>query len=259
MAGAYPDINAILSIAKEAGETLRTMQRGIKLMIKPDGSPVTRADMESNRIILRELTKLTPGIGIVSEENDETINSDVLARQSCYWVVDPLDITTNYASGGNRYSINIALIEDAKPMLGVLYFPALDLVYYHAGEGEAYKQAGNGEPEALHVMSAMSPDPVAAKKKDTPLSVGFGQERLREIVSYGQHRACLVAEGVATFCTEQAGFCIWDTAATHAIVRAAGGDMIAIGGGALRYDGITQLPAYMVGHPAVLKALMSTH
>lgn len=258
MSSAFPDIGAILAIAKEAGATVRSMQKGIKLMIKPDGSPVTRADMESNRIILRELTKLTPGIGIVSEENDETINSDILTKQNCYWVVDPLDITTNYAAGGDKYSINIALIEDRKPVLGVLYFPALELVYYHDGGGKSFRKLGDNEPEALHVIDVMSKEVVAATRQGEHPMLEMNARRIREVVSFGQHRACLVAEGVATFCTEQAGFCIWDTAATHAIIRAAGGDMVTLGGEEIYYDGIKQLPAYMVGHPAVLKALMQS-
>jgi 3'(2'), 5'-bisphosphate nucleotidase len=256
MTNVFPDIDTVIAIAREAGKTIKSMQKNIKLMIKPDGSPVTRADMESNRIILRELTKLTPGIGVVSEENDESINANILQKQNCYWVVDPLDITTNYAAGGNKYSINIALIEDGQPVLGVLFFPALGLIYYHDGNGQAYKQYEQEAPEPLLVMNALGNETIAATKQGQHPAITFNQRRLREVVSFGQHRACLVAEGIATFCTEQAGFCIWDSAATHAIVSAAGGDLLTLTGEKIRYTGQTSLPAYMVGHPAVLNALM---
>lgn len=258
-----PKIDPVIAIVREAAAAVMDLRGKVQLTIKPDGSPVTRADMESNRIILKSLHKLTPGVGVVAEENDSEVNAGILRKHDCYWVVDPLDVTTNYVAGGDKFSINVALVEDGVPVLGVLYFPAIGTLYYTGDDGKAYRKINDDAPEIMRIYPVSLPTgrggaPMAVAQKTDVGTKGLAihSNAIRGVPTIGQHRACMVIEGGASLCSEQAGFRIWDTACTHAIVRAAGGEILAQDGSAIVYNGISQLPAYFVGHPSVLHALL---
>ena len=135
----------ILSLAETAGaviESLRTQPR--EVTAKADGSPVSRADRDSNRIIVDGLRALTPGVPVISEEADA---EDPAARAGWteFWLVDPLDGTKEFLAGAADYTVNIALIHDGVPVVAVVAAPGHDVTYYAvAGEGSWLKR-GSGE------------------------------------------------------------------------------------------------------------------
>ncbi len=244
-----PLINDVLAIVREASATIMSLRDQVTVSRKPDGSPVTEADMRSNLILVKGLGKLIPGISIVAEENEPEINTGILKSHKTYWVVDPLDVTTAYIHGGDRFSVNVALIRNEIPVLGVLHFPALGVTYF-SDRGKAWRRYDGEESEIIEVASPGSQNMIVARKHDHEPLPGSGGE----IVSYGQHRACLVAEGSATLCSEREGFYIWDTAPSQAIIHAAGGRLCAQDGSEIRYTGNLRLPAYFAGHADVIKA-----
>jgi len=253
MPSAHPPIESILSIAREAGALVKTMQRQVSLSVKQDSSVVTEADISANNLIIRSLKRLSPDIPIISEENPEAENQQTLASAADAWVIDPLDVTANYAAGGNTYSINIARVKNGVPVMGVLCFPGLEELYYTGANCKAYKQTGKDAPRVIHVAPVSAGTKTAAVSPHKHAShAPVAENTLKVIFTRGQRRACLVATGEATFSSERAGFRIWDSAATYAIVVAAGGAIQKQDGGDLLYNLSLELPAYFVGHPDLL-------
>jgi 3'(2'), 5'-bisphosphate nucleotidase len=264
---AFPvSVKAVLKIAEEAGALLSRMQGKVNLYHKPNGSPYTEADIAANAFIREALSKLTPDIPIVAEEDDRSEAEYIIRMRDTYWLVDPLDVTTNYVEGGKAWSANIALLKEGVPVLGVLEFPGRGERYYTGDEGKAYRHFYEKKPEVIHVKSMDDEDYVRAKITN-PVVIAAHPSHLskleatdhrgvRLVTSNGQHRACLVASGEALLCSERAGFKAWDSAPTFAIMRAAGGDMWEEDGRVLSFRHKVQLPVYHVGHQQVLETLI---
>lgn len=257
MKATYPSILPLLAVLDEAGALARTMQSHVSLSVKPDGTVVTEADLSCHTMLSKALRQMTPDIPVLSEEQPLEQNRAILAEASCFWAVDPIDVTANYAAGGDAYSINVALVEEGTPVLGALYFPGMDELYYTGDDGRAYKRQGREVARTIHVapLQQDGQQVAAVRPNGSPAHVPVSQGALRVIFSRGQRRACLVATGEATFCSERAGFRIWDSAATYAIIHAAGGAIEQQGGAPLRYNSTLELPAYMVAHPELLRHL----
>src|SRR5574344_1704953 len=123
------DIQAIRRIAEDAGKLIMTVYQGeFSAQLKADESPLTMADLLSHRHILAELDQLTPDIPVLSEEAAE-IDGPLRCSWKRYWLVDPLDGTKEFIKKNGEFTVNIALIEQGIPMLGVVYAPALNVVY----------------------------------------------------------------------------------------------------------------------------------
>jgi 3'(2'), 5'-bisphosphate nucleotidase len=249
-------IESITAIAREAATLVLRLQDEIvrnpkKRHVKQDGSFVTDADIRSLEFIVKKLRALTPGIPIVAEEQPADVNKTILESNQTFWLVDSLDNTSDYALGGNNFSINIALISrDGLPKLGVLLFPGLNEMYYTGNDGRAYKQENKNPPSTLRVIpfhAAVSEDILKVAhhpQRASGLSFFMGQ-KLRFITSRGQRRACLVATGEVALCVENEGFYIWDTAPVAAILKAAGGGVYNLEDGeALTFHKGLRLPAY---------------
>ena len=248
-----PPIEPVLATIREAGALVKTMQRQVILSVKSDGTAITDADISSHNLIVRSLRRITPDIPIISEEQSAEENIKILGSAKVYWVVDPLDVTANYAGGGNAYSINIALVEEGVPVIGALYFPGHEELYYTGNDSKAYKQKGKETARVIHIAPLQPGAKTAAvRPHDQATHMPDSEQTLKVIFTRGQRRACLVATGEATFCSEREGFRIWDSAATYAIVHAAGGAMQKHDGTKLRYNESLELPAYFVAHPSLL-------
>jgi 3'(2'), 5'-bisphosphate nucleotidase len=251
-----PQVQPLLDSIMEAGALARTMQSRISLSVKPDGTVVTETDISSHNMLCKALAKLTPDIPVISEEQSSAENEQIMKSASLFWAIDPLDVTANYAAGGNAYSINVALVEDGVPVMGVLYFPGMEELYYTGDDGKAFKQLGKETPRAIHVAPLHDGTKTAAVRPNTQATHVAGNEStLKVIFTRGQRRACLVATGEATFCSERGGFRIWDSAATYAIITAAGGAIEQHNGEPVRYNTTIELPSYFVGHPELLRHL----
>jgi len=217
-------LDKICQLAREAGAAIMQVYEGQKPLEatqKSDDSPVTAADIAAHTIILQGLQTLTPDIPVLSEEDPQTWET----RQSWdrYWLVDPLDGTKEFLKRNGEFTVNIALIEKGKAVLGVVYAPVLN-VMYSAAEGKAWKEENGGVRNQIHVRDARPPLVV--------ISRSHGDDELKEYLhQLGEHQTtsigsslkfCLVAEGQAQLYPRFGPTNIWDTAAGHAVAAAAG-------------------------------------
>ena len=257
-------LQGALQTAQAAAELLLRLQGNVTAVQKPDGSLVTEADTLSNALIIEALRELTTDIPVLAEENSYDENASILGHAETYWTVDPLDVTGNYVQGGDGFSVNIALIREHVPILGVLIFPAKDECYYTGEDGNAYLRT-KGETRQLKVrpfqgnLLQMKPRDilsVAIRERGNEDALHTRQNKIRALVTVGQHRACLVARGEALMSSEAAGFRAWDSAPTFAIVAAAGGELRQTDGYPLNFRDKLALPEYTVGHPTLLDRIL---
>ncbi len=204
---------------------------------KADGSPVTLADTEAQKLINQKLQDIDDSILIVGEENK---NPDVSAAEY-FWLVDPLDGTKEFISGSGDYTVNIALIRNHEPVLGVVYAPVHGELYAACGEGTAIKWMEDSDVEkAITVRDAPYKGLAVVSSK----SFGKGA-RLDEFLSHykiqkqvqrgSSLKMCTIAAGKADLYPRLGPTCEWDTAAAHAVLNAAGGFITDIHGNELKY------------------------
>jgi 3'(2'), 5'-bisphosphate nucleotidase len=233
----------IENIAREAGVAILAVY-ACDFMVehKADQSPLTEADKAANRIITNTLSQLTPDIPILSEEAVEHFDSP--NPQGQYWLVDPLDGTKEFIKKNGEFTVNIALIENGKPILGVVYAPALDLLYAaEKGQG-AFKVDERGQRSRLQavVHKPGTPWKVVGSRShaDASLTAWLAQLDDYELVPMGSSlKFCLVAEGRADIYPRLGPTSLWDTAAGQCVVEQAGGQVVQINGQPLGYADTT--------------------
>lgn len=196
---------------------------------KRDASPLTVADKRSHECLVSALSKIdnTP---ILSEEGAEIPWSE---RQSWsrYWLIDPLDGTKEFIKRNGEFTVNVALIEDGKAVLGAVYAPVLDVLYF-ASDAGAFKQVAASEPEEISVSAIPQGDKewriVGSRSHQSDDFKDFvAKFPSCDIVSMGSSlKLCLVAEGAADLYPRLGLTSEWDTAAAQAVVEAAGGQVI---------------------------------
>ena len=126
----------------KAGEIAKEISnRGVKITIKPDKSPVTDGDLAVDKLLRNKIKNLTPNIPVVSEES---VNLKTKNEEKNFWLVDPIDGTRDYIKKKDEYTLNAALIIDLKPALGIIYAPAKDRLFYSYGKGFAF-EINNGK------------------------------------------------------------------------------------------------------------------
>jgi len=218
-------LDAICQLAREAGEAIMQVYDGnspIDVNRKTDDSPVTAADIAAHKVIVKGLQALTPDIPVLSEEAPPAW--DVRQHWQRYWLVDPLDGTKEFIKRNGEFTVNIALIEEGKPVLGVVYAPVLK-VMYSAAEGKAWK-AENNIRNPIQVREARPPRVVISRShaaNDTELKEYLEQMGEHQTTAIGSSlKFCLVAEGEAQLYPRFGPTSVWDTAAGHAVAVAAG-------------------------------------
>lgn len=217
----------LIRISKVAGTIIIPIYEGeISSSYKSDGSPVTLADEMADAYISEQLALLTPEITVISEES---VNFEVnLAESETFWLVDPLDGTKEFINRNGEFTINIALIVAGKPILGVVYAPAIDCLY--AGYGDvAFKESGlesartpirckKPHQDGLIVVASRS------HGDDDALHELLNGQLIHETRSVGSSlKLCLVAAGEADIYPRLGRTMEWGIAAGHAVVLAAGG------------------------------------
>ncbi len=239
-------VRDVMALAKRAGAEIMAMRPLViaNPEIKGDGSPVTLADKRASDIVIAGLAQLTPAIPVISEESPDAANRAIMAAHERYWIVDPLDGTRSYIDGFDGFGIHIGMIDQGVPVVGIIYFPALD-VFYYTDNGKAYCQEQGNTVRELKVKTlAETGDPVSAavswKKHRQP-------EGFRCIEAVGGARVCITAEGQTDIAVIEAPFSYWDIAAAHAVLRAAGGEL---------FDMETGAPTrYPAGSLAIMRAV----
>ena len=233
-------LNDVRQLAKQAGEKILEVY-GTEFSVedKDDKSPLTAADMASHNTIVAGLKTLTPDIPVLSEE-DAKIPFEKRARWQTYWLIDPLDGTKEFIKRNGEFTVNIALIRDGEPVLGVVYVPVTGVTYAACeGQGAIKEIPGEGE-QAIHVRK-LSDGPIAVvgSRSHQGDSLKAFLEKLgdHEIVSMGSSlKICLVAEGAADVYPRLGLTSEWDTAAAHCVVVQAGGKLTDLEMQPLRYN-----------------------
>jgi len=241
--GMNPDkdlLQRVTHIAAQAGmEIMAVYQRsaGFEVVSKADNSPLTEADTRAHQCIERSLLALTPDIPVLSEESELRPFAQ-RQRWSRYWLVDPLDGTKEFVSRNGEFTVNIALIEHGRPVLGVVHVPVTGVTYSALTEGldaGAWRQSVPISVRQLPVQ-----DSWANVALNVVASRRHGGGQLTQLLAALQHEAgsvelvnmgsslkiCLLAEGKADLYPRFAPTSEWDTAAAHAVLLAAGGDIV---------------------------------
>ena len=217
-------------LAKEVAE------RGVKITIKADGTPVTDGDLIVDKMIKKKLEKLTPDISIISEE---TVHNSPKNNDKNFWLIDPIDGTKDYIKNKDEYTLNAALIIDLQPVLGVIYAPKKDRLFYSFGSNNAFevikgvkkklncsKKTEKGKVFAVHNSNTLTPDILEIHKQYNVHS--FVQMR-------SSFKFCVVAAGEADIYATRARAFEWDIAAGHAIVEHSGGSITTTSGKKIFY------------------------
>jgi len=239
--------NAILEIYRHIGRS-HDARAGIQCEDKPDGSPLTQADLTAHALISQRLATLTPHTPVVSEEDDSSMSHRRPAGQ--FWLVDPLDGTKEFLAQTGDFTVNIALVQDGCAVLGVVVAPALDQTYWGASDMGAFRQS-KGITEQIHVSPSSRGGNVrvlGSKSHMTPQTLDFIQGLgTHELIQAGSSlKFCRIAEGAADVYPRLGPTCEWDTAAAQAILEAAGGQVLQLDGTPLRYGKPDVLNPYFV-------------
>jgi 3'(2'), 5'-bisphosphate nucleotidase len=222
--------------AGKAGDAIMkiysTADFGVEM--KSDNSPLTLADRAAHEIIVEHLAET--GIPVLSEEGDEEIQFDQRKNWTHLWIVDPLDGTKEFIKRNGEFTVNIALVENGIPVFGVVYAPALDKIYFSVPHDGAYMITGSGNNAKQQSLPAQElPEKftiVGSRSHSTPETEAYIEEMKAKhgevdfAASGSSLKFCLVAEGKAHSYPRFAPTMEWDTAAGHAILLAAGGNVM---------------------------------
>lgn len=235
-----PLLPAVCDIARQAGAAIMTVYAtDFSSERKADGSPVTEADTAAEAIILPALRAQTPDIPIVSEEHMAEGQAPDISGGS-FWLVDPLDGTREFLKRNDEFTVNIGLIIDLEPVFGVLYAPALDDLYFGAGEGLAMRSLKGAEARPIQCRD-VSPDGIdvlvsRSHSRNERLDDYLADKNVRERLPCGSAlKFGVLAAGEADLYPRFGPTSEWDTAAGHAIIRAAGGEVETFDGQPLAY------------------------
>jgi len=235
-------LEELIALALAAGREIMTVRdAGFDTQTKLDGSPVTLADQRAEEVIEAGLRALAPQIPMLGEESASA--GRIPECGNLFFCVDPLDGTRGFAKGGDEFTVNIALVENAQPTIGVVYAPATGELY--AGEpGRAVKALC--EPHTARLMTPL--EPIAPKKSPRWRIVASDasgrNERTADFIAVldgvcshasSSVKFCRLAEGAADLYPRFGDVSEWDAAAGHAILSAAGGGVMRLDGSPLRY------------------------
>jgi len=223
-------------IARRAGQLIMThYQAGGQTRHKQDNSPVTDADVEANRLITQALSAMSPHIPVVAEE-DENPAQEGHAR---FWLVDPLDGTRAFVAGEPEFTVNIGLIENSTPALGVIYLPPLDLLYFGGPGIGVWRQTGADAPTVIAARKVPAEGVTVVKSKSHPsraTQAYLDKLKIAKMLPGSSSiKFCQIAEGAADIYPRFGRTMEWDTAAGHAILLAAGGRVETVDGKPLGY------------------------
>ena len=235
----------VCNVAIEAGnEILNFYNNDIEVVNKEDLSPLTKADLASNKIILDSLTRLNSNIPILSEES--LVDWSIRKNWKKYWLVDPLDGTKEFIKKNGEFTVNIALIEDNNPILGVVYVPAKSLLYLAEKNKGSFKtntkdklENFEGIQKILVSSQTKRARVIGSRSHSNATFDNWVKEKFpnADIVQAGSSlKFCLIAEGEADIYPRFGPTSEWDIAAGHMIVNEAGGKIRSFQNDSIRYN-----------------------
>ncbi|WAI18308.1 MAG: 3'(2'),5'-bisphosphate nucleotidase CysQ [Buchnera aphidicola (Acyrthosiphon caraganae)] len=231
-------LDQICQLARNAGSCIMKFynnQKLVNISYKSDNTPITNADCEANNIIKNGLLLITPDIPIISEEESHNFINN--RHWNNYWLIDPLDGTKEFLKKNGEFTVNISLIKNGVPILGVIYAPFFNTLYSSFHQN-AWKENNLGIKEKINVAQADIPLLVTSRSHpDKELKNYLEKIKNYKLKKLGSSlKFCLIAEGTAQIYPRFGDTHIWDTAAGHAIIIAAGGEVKTWSGKDLNYS-----------------------
>jgi 3'(2'), 5'-bisphosphate nucleotidase len=233
-------IEPIVVLAEDAGRAiLQVYATNFEVQSKEDESPLTQADLASNQRIVAGLEALQPELPIITEEAGL---ADFEERRSWerYWLIDPLDGTKEFVNRNGEFTVNIALIDNNRPVLGVVHVPVQNKTYVGCDGVGAELREGD-KPAAPIRVSTASSDPVrvvgSRSHRGASLDAYLARLGEHEMVPMGSSlKFCVIAEGGADLYPRLGPTSEWDTAAAQAVVEQAGGRVVTLDGKPMTYN-----------------------
>jgi len=250
------DIQAVCNIARQAGTAIMAIYDGDHAVeYKDDRSPLTAADRAADKVIVDGLTRLSPEIPILSEEGQNIPYAERSSWEQ-FWLVDPLDGTKEFIKRNGEFTVNIALIKGDVPVFGVVYLPAQARLYFGGINDGAFVSQNDGGPMPIQVRNVEAGaglTVVMSRSHPSPeLDDFLKQIKVADALPVGSSlKFCAVAEGRADLYPRLGPTMEWDTAAGHAVVEGAGGEVVSLEGGPLRYNKKNLLNPYFVVKGAI--------
>lgn len=233
------DFSEVIALARRAGQEIMKFYRATFDVSYEKGSPVTAADNASEALIQAGLARLAPHIQCISEESFDPAAPPEQHRNKPYFIVDPLDGTNEFIEGRPDFTVNIALVENGRPIAGVVAVPATDTLYFAHPEGPAMRQIGTSAPEVITCRDVPSKDLIGVASRshmDDATRQFLANFDICELVAAGSSiKFCRIAEGAADIYPRFGRTMEWDTAAAHAVLLAAGGSVETTDGAPLTY------------------------
>jgi 3'(2'), 5'-bisphosphate nucleotidase len=238
-------LTALIEIAEAAGrEIMRIYGTAFSVNLKSDHSPITEADLSAQRIIAAGLQRITPQIPMLGEESPPQL-FEQRRQWPRLWLVDPLDGTREFVKRNGEFTVNIALVEEFEPVLGVLYAPARAVLYGAARGCGAFRRTANGQRTVIHAQStAPARLRVLGSRSHGDAALDRMLERLGDLERLHVGSALkfgLLAEGSGDLYVRRGPTFEWDTAAGQALVLEAGGVVVDLHGAPLRYNARAEL------------------
>ncbi len=233
-------VKAARQLALEAGNKIMEVYRaGFDVSEKDDRTPLTTADLASHRLIIEGLSQVDPRYPMLSEESDRIPYTERSTWRT-YWLIDPLDGTREFIKRNDEFTVNIALVHDHEPVMGVVHAPALNVTYYACRGAGAFKddEAEKGQPIKVRVLGRRKPVIAGSRSHASEALQGFlDNVGAHELISMGSAlKSCLVAEGRADLYARLGPTSEWDTAAAQCVVHEAGGQVTDTQMQPLRYN-----------------------
>jgi len=244
-------------VARAGAAIMRVYDSSFTVQRKQDNSPLTLADLESQRVIIEGLMQMTPDIPILAEESVQAPWSERQAWREL-WVVDPLDGTREFVKRNGEFTVNIALVREHEPVLGIVAAPAQGLLYWGAAGIGAFSQHSGAAQTPIHVSPPRQPLRVVGSRSHLSAETAGYLGRLAPHVLTGMGSSlkfCWVAEGKAELYARFGPTSEWDTAAGQSLLEAAGGHVTRLDGHRLRYncrESVINGDFLAFSHPSVL-------
>lgn len=242
-------IERLKSLATDAGNAILEIYHSdsFDIELKSNDSPVTKADIAAHHILVNGLSTITPSVPIVSEEDEGSLA--IPEKNKLYWLIDPLDGTKEFINKSDEFTVNLALIENNKPIFGLVGIPALDTLYWGGKSYGAFKET-NTEEQVIHVKEPTHLTRVFASKshlnQDTKDFIDALTGNIELVQAGSSLKFLRIAEGQADIYPRLGPTCEWDTAAAHAILEGAGGTVTQTDGSDLIYGKPDILNPYFI-------------
>jgi len=221
-------LEEIITIAEKAGEAILEIYhqvQDVEITRKDDDSPLTKADLASNKVIIEGLQELDPETPIISEESG-IAGYEERKEWSKFWIVDPLDGTKEFIKKNGEFTVNIALIEEGVPVLGVVHIPDQQTTYYAQKGKGSFKKVDDNDPQRIYSELSSSKDELSVVQSRSHGSDKLVQQlgekglKVKEAIPAGSSlKFCLVAEGKADIYPRMGPTMEWDVAAGDAVYR----------------------------------------